>query len=306
MKLMLAFMTFYTIELQIGSRQQQKSWVEIAIFTLIATVLPQKAMSVLLAIFVITHMTAISVEAGAIATIFFLFLFLTYFVFKPRQSILIIVMSLAGMMNMNAAVVIPMGLLYEPICIIPAAAGSFVYGMIITLRQNSSVLETASSRLTSMEKASYFIKAVFENERLLLLVVVLVITVIVVYVIRRLPYSYAWAIAIAAGAASYVLIVMVGNVAFAVTVNLFYLSISVVIGVLAAGIINMFKFLLDGTHTEFLEYEDEDYVYYVKAIPKYSLTRTDKKIKTITKSGENPDEDLFSQDSRSLDDYFRE
>ena len=45
----------------------------------------------------------------------------------------------------------------------------------------------------------------------------------------------------------------------------------------------MFLFLLDGTHTEFLEYEDENYVYYVRAIPKYSVARTDKKVTTIQK-----------------------
>ena len=50
----------------------------------------------------------------------------------------------------------------------------------------------------------------------------------------------------------------------------------------------MFLFLLDGTHTEFLEYEDENYVYYVRAIPKYSVARTDKKVTTITKAGERP------------------
>ena len=38
---------------------------------------------------------------------------------------------------------------------IPAAAGTFVYGMILTLRQNSSVLEASAQRLTSMEKAAY-------------------------------------------------------------------------------------------------------------------------------------------------------
>ena len=97
--------------------------------------------------------------------------------------------------------------------------------MILTLRQNSSVLEASAQRLTSMEKAAYFIKAIGSNERILLLMAALVVTIVVVYMIRKLPYSYAWAIAIAAGTACYVLTVLVGNVAFGVTVHLLYLSI---------------------------------------------------------------------------------
>ena len=264
-KCLLAFLVFYMIHSQLSGSMNPRSWAEIV---------------VLVAIFVIVHMLMISVEAGVIAAAFFLFLLLTYFIFKPRQSILITVMCLVGMLNLTGAAAIPIGLLCGPIAVIPAAAGTFVYGMILTLRQNSSVLEASAQRLTSMEKAAYFIKAIGSNERILLLMAALVVTIVVVYMTRKLPYSYAWAIAIAAGTACYVLTVLVGNVAFGVTVHLLYLSISIILGVLISSVLHVFLFLLDGTHTEFLEYEDENYVYYVRAIPKYSV-------------------------DQSLDDYFR-
>ncbi len=305
-KCLLAFLIFYMIHRQLVSSMQMRGWAEIVIFTLVAAVLPIGGLSPLMGIFVIVHMVMISVEAGAIAAAFFAFLLLTYFIFKPKQSALIAVMCLAGMLNLTGAAAIPIGLLCSPVAVLPAAAGTFVYGMILTLRQNSSVLETAAVRLTSMEKAAYFVKAVWSNERLLLLIAALIITIVVVYLIRKLPYSYAWAIAIAAGTACYVLTILVGNVAFGVTVNLLYLSISIIVGILIACVLHVFCFLLDGTHTEFLEYEDENYVYYVRAIPKYSVARTDKKVTTITTPGEaDPDED-FSEDARDLNDYFRE
>lgn len=287
-KCLLAFLVFYMIHSQLSGSMNPRSWAEIVVATLIAVMIPIDACSILVAIFVIVHMLMISVEAGVTAVAFFLFLLLTYFIFKPRQSVLITVMCLAGMLN-------------------PAAAGTFVYGMILTLRQNSSVLEASAQRLTSMEKAAYFIKAIGSNERILLLMAALVVTIVVVYMIRKLPYSYAWAIAIAAGTACYVLTVLVGNVAFGVTVHLLYLSISIILGVLISSVLHVFLFLLDGTHTEFLEYEDENYVYYVRAIPKYSVARTDKKVTTITKAGdgETSEEDSFLDDDQSLDDYFR-
>lgn len=305
-KCLLAFLIFYMIHRQLVSSMQMRGWAEIVIFTLVAAVLPIGGLSPLMGIFVIVHMVMISVEAGAIAAAFFAFLLLTYFIFKPKQSALIAVMCLAGMLNLTGAAAIPIGLLCSPVAVLPAAAGTFVYGMILTLRQNSSVLETAAVRLTSMEKAAYFVKAVWSNERLLLLIAALIITIVVVYLIRKLPYSYAWAIAIAAGTACYVLTILVGNVAFGVTVNLLYLSISIIVGILIACVLHVFCFLLDGTHTEFLEYEDENYVYYVRAIPKYSVARTDKKVTTITTPGEADLDEDFSEDARDLNDYFRE
>lgn len=196
-KCLLAFLVFYMIHSQLSGSMNPRSWAEIVVATLIAVMIPIDACSILVAIFVIVHMLMISVEAGVIAAAFFLFLLLTYFIFKPRQSILITVMCLVGMLNLTGAAAIPIGLLCGPIAVIPAAAGTFVYGMILTLRQNSSVLEASAQRLTSMEKAAYFIKAIGSNERILLLMAALVVTIVVVYMIRKLPYSYAWAIAIA-------------------------------------------------------------------------------------------------------------
>ena len=286
-KCLLAFLVFYMIHSQLSGSMNPRSWAEIVVATLIAVMIPIDACSILVAIFVIVHMLMISVEAGVIAAAFFLFLLLTYFIFKPRQSILITVMCLVGMLNLTGAAAIPIGLLCGPIAVIPA--------------------EASAQRLTSMEKAAYFIKAIGSNERILLLMAALVVTIVVVYMIRKLPYSYAWAIAIAAGTACYVLTVLVGNVAFGVTVHLLYLSISIILGVLISSVLHVFLFLLDGTHTEFLEYEDENYVYYVRAIPKYSVARTDKKVTTITKAGdgETSEEDSFLDDDQSLDDYFR-
>lgn len=303
-KFLLAFLIFYMIHSQLVSAMQLRGWAEVIAITLVAQALPISALSPLVAVFTVAHMVMISVEAGVIAAIFFILLMLTYLIFKPRQSFLIAVMCLAGMLNLTGAAAVPIGLLCGPVAIIPATAGTLVYGMILTLRQNSSVLEASAVRLTSMEKAAYYVKAVCNNERLLLLITALAVTIAVVYLIRKFPYSYAWAISIASGTACYVLIILVGNVAFHIAVNLIYLSISIVLGVLVSCVIHVFCFLLDGAHTEFLEYEDENYVYYVRAIPKYSVARTDKKVTTITKSEEAEDED-FSDDTRSLDDYFR-
>ena len=100
-----------------------RSWAEIVVATLIAVMIPIDACSILVAIFVIVHMLMISVEAGVTAVAFFLFLLLTYFIFKPRQSVLITVMCLAGMLNLTGAAAIPIGLLCGPIAVIPAAAG---------------------------------------------------------------------------------------------------------------------------------------------------------------------------------------
>ena len=100
------------IHSQLSGSMNPRSWAEIVIATLVALVIPIDACSLLVSIFVVVHMLMISVEAGVTAAAFFLFLLLTYFIFKPRQSVLITVMCLAGMLNLTGAAAIPIGFMW--------------------------------------------------------------------------------------------------------------------------------------------------------------------------------------------------
>ena len=56
-----------------------------------------------------------------------------------------------------------------------------------------------------------------------------------------------------------------------------YTVISVVVGL----VLEFFVFGGDYTRTERLEYEDDEYYYYVKAVPKMSIAVSDKQVKRI-------------------------
>ena len=46
------------------------------------------------------------------------------------------------------------------------------------------------------------------------------------------------------------------------------------VGLLLAGFVLVFRFSLDYRRTESLRFEDDDYMYYVRAVPKMSRGRT--------------------------------
>ena len=61
--------------------------------------------------------------------------------------------------------------------------------------------------------------------------------------------------------------------------------VSLVVGSLAAVLIallvELFVFSVDYSRTEYLQFEDDEYYYYVKAIPKVSMTVREKTVKKI-------------------------
>ena len=54
-----------------------------------------------------------------------------------------------------------------------------------------------------------------------------------------------------------------------------------IISILLAYILQFFVLAVDYSRTEYTQFEDDDYYYYVKAIPKVKVTATDVQVKHI-------------------------
>ena len=64
------------------------------------------------------------------------------------------------------------------------------------------------------------------------------------------------------------------------------------VSALIAVVYHFFVFAVDYTRTEYVQFEDDDYYYYVKAVPKSFITRAEKSIKNISSEpGEKSDDE---------------
>ena len=100
------------------------------------------------------------------------------------------------------------------------------------------------------------------------IIVIFAITIVVTSILKKFNYSYSIYIAIAAGTVVNIL----GSIVAGYIVNNDVPMGSVVagslIGIILAGIIRFGQGVLDYKHTERVQFEDDDYYYYVKAVPK--------------------------------------
>ena len=78
------------------------------------------------------------------------------------------------------------------------------------------------------------------------------------------------------------------------------LLIGALISLAVALLYHFFVFTVDYTRTEYVQYEDDDYVYYVKAVPKIKVTEKNRNVTNI-KSEENEDDLLFDDITEDSD-----
>ena len=117
-----------------------------------------------------------------------------------------------------------------------------------------------------------------------LLIAAFAVTIIVVYLVRRLSIDYAWTIAIIAGALVDVMILLVGDLMLDMNASIVGIIVGTVFAVALAKLVELFAFHLDYSRTEKVQFEDDEYYYYVKAVPKITVAAPSRTVKRINTS----------------------
>ena len=114
---------------------------------------------------------------------------------------------------------------------------------------------------------------------MLVMIAAFAITVIVVYLIRRMSVDHSWTIAMVAGVMIEVMILLVGDLMYDTNLSIVSALLGAVVTLIACKIIEFLRFCLDYSRTEKVQFEDDEYYYYVKAVPKISVTQSKKQVK---------------------------
>lgn len=109
------------------------------------------------------------------------------------------------------------------------------------------------------------------DKDMLLVVLALVIAALVTYVLYHQSFDYAWYISIAAGGLAGFIVYLTGGILYDIEngsmVYIFTIPLAIVIGFA----VQFFRCIIDYTGVEKLEFEDDEYYYYVKAVPKVNV-----------------------------------
>ena len=174
-----------------------------------------------------------------------------------------------------------MGLIGTPASAVSVACGVIAYYMIHFVCANDTVLSgMAEEEIAARFK--FIVDGLLNNKEMVVTIVAFAVTLILVYLIRRLSIDYAWTIAMVAGAFVNVMVLLIGDLMFDTNVSIFGIIVGNICAFLITVVLQFFAFHVDYSRTEKVQFEDDEYYYYVKAVPKVTLARPEKKVKRIT------------------------
>lgn len=229
----------------------------------------------------------VSIDVGALAVAVIIIFYSAYMRFVPKTGVIVVLVPLCYTLHLTYALPILLGFLIGPAAIIPAAFGFILYYYEGCLAELVKVLAAATEEDEAVQGFQYVINALIDNKEMFLVIAVCAIVILITYCIYRLPVEHSWIAAFVAGGFFNVVLFLAGSVLAFVDVDIVPVIVGSVIGILIALFLQFCKGIVDYQRTEILQFEDDEYYYYVKAIPKLSVSGTNKNIKHINSKTSN-------------------
>ena len=281
-KFLLSFIVLSIINGKMGYMTKIDNMAIVLIVSLLCSFLPTGFMAFFAMMFAVLHMYALSIETAAVGLVVFLLLYLLFLRFTAKEALVVVLTPVLCMLKLPYVMPVAMGLIGTPASCVSVGCGVVVYYLLQTVITNAPTINSMGAE-EATAKLRLLIDGMLGNKAMLVMIAAFAITVIVVYLIRRMSVDHSWTIAMVAGVMIEVMILLVGDLMYDTNLSIVSALLGAVVTLIACKIIEFFRFCLDYSRTEKVQFEDDEYYYYVKAVPKMTVaapTNTVKKINT--------------------------
>lgn len=283
LRFVLGLLVFGLINYNVGFMKAASSAIVTLGLSAVCAFLPLIVMVLAATALVLLHLYALAMPIALVAAIFFVLMYIFYFRFSAKNAWLILLTAVGFALKVPVIVPVAIGLLGSPICLVPAVCGTFSYYMLHFVKLSASTFKGEDRGVEALTGGVLtFTKQAFMNKEMWVMIAAVVLCVLVVYGLKTREMDHAWKIATGAGVVAAIIVAVGGNVALELHISYVTLIVSGIVAVGVGLLLEVLFLSVDYQRTEHLEFEDNEYHYYVKAVPKVGVTIPEKSIKHIS------------------------
>lgn len=287
LRLVFSFLTLYAIRSNIGFNTLLSQLWFIIGFSVVSAFVNIRFLVLVMAGYVVLEAATLSIGVGVVMLIIFAVIYLCYLRLDARYGFVLMLLPLLYIIRIPALIPLILGITAPMNAIGAVIAGNLVYFIIHYLSVNATVIAgyTDASEFT---RATMYLNGLFTYKELFSSTLIVILVFMVVFYMRKLNFNHARDLAAAVGAGLYIVLTLIvrmilNTISFS---NLRTILIGTVISLILTILADKFISPLDLTRSELLEFEDNEYYYYVKAVPKIMM---DKETVSVTRISSRKD-----------------
>lgn len=280
LKFIVALLVFTVINKVIGYDARFTKASILLLLSLISAFTPSSILVLMAMAVSIAHIYSVIKLLAFLIIIILAILYCLFLRFTPKYGYVVVAVPILFAINIPYAVPILLGLIANPLTILPTSCGVIVFYLFRIIKEEA-ISQTTIGLDETLVLYQRVIDKMLENKRMIMTIIVFALILAIVYVVRRLKIEYAYEIAIAVGAVTSILGFLIVDLRLDNSKQIGTMILGTLIAAVLVLVIQFFKRVLDYTAVENVQFEDDDYYYYVKAVPKINVSIPQVKVKRI-------------------------
>lgn len=173
--------------------------------------------------------------------------------------------------------------------VLPVAGGIMIFFLSLYTSEVSNLLATTTGNGTGVGMQR-MIQLVTIDKKLLVVMISFCLVIFISAVLYRIFHERAWMFTVVIGNLALALLLLSGRLIFDLDYTIWRVFLECVLAVGLAGIYQFFRGMGDVSRMEKVTFEDDEYIYYVKAVPKIKVSATERNVTRI--QPEEPHEEI--------------
>ena len=253
-------------------------WLQLVVSVLCAFV-PMSALALVIEVYIVLELLSLSRMVALVAVIFFAVSYILCGLYHGRGYHNLPGITVTYQMHIPYLLPLESGLLENVSDVTTIICGAVVSYYLKGVKDHASqILDNKDS----VSVADILTEGLVTNVMFYVYMTALVVMFLVVYAIRNRNMAHSWLIATTVGVVSEFLILLAGYLLTSRTSQIPWLIGGNLIVLLIGFATNYLVLDLDYNRAQKVQFEDDEYYYYVTAVPKIRLTEETKEVKKIT------------------------
>ncbi len=284
-KFAVAFMVFRCINNAIGKQELLMSLPAELLLALLGTFTPAVILILLAAVVSLAHVYVASPLLAILVAILMVILYCFIARFSGKYGYVVLAVPILFLLKIPFVVPLILGLVATPMSVIPVTCGIIVYRMFVVI-SNAAMIESKMAMEDILAMYIDVIDQMVADKQMIVYIAVFFVVIVAMQLFRKLKIDYVFEISVAIGSIVCILGFLVADVVIHSQINITSMVFGTVGSMVIALVFQFFRLALDYTAVERVQFEDDDYYYFVKAVPKINLAVPERSVKKISEKEE--------------------
>lgn len=210
----------------------------------------------------------------------FVALFCIYYRFTSKKGIYTVLTSVLGIAGIPYVMPVAAGILDRIYTVVAVVCGEFVYFLLKSVNQNAALF-SAKETITKKSVVTLAVLQIFTDKEMYFYLAAFAAAAVIVSCVRRLSVDHARTIAIVLGIAVQLGVICSGEIYLGETGRIVRVILGCMVSLVIALVLDFMILSVDYSRVEHTQFEDDEYYYYVRAVPKAFVSVEDKQVKHI-------------------------